>query len=78
MVWQGLAGVRLGFSTVTMTKSSRVKACLRIDGVYIVGIATADCSHWVLAVGVSAPENRQAADSSLILDTDAAPVPMAS
>jgi len=51
--------------------------CLDNDGVCIVGISTGDYSHWVLAVGVSAPDEYQDPDALLILDPDAPPVPMA-
>jgi hypothetical protein len=50
---------------------------LHNDGVCIVGISNSDFSHWVVAVGVSAPDEYQAPDALLILDPDAPPVPMA-
>jgi hypothetical protein len=55
----------------------RTVECLDNDGVCIVGISTGDFSHWVLAVGVSAPDEYQDPDALLILDPDAPPVPMA-
>ena len=50
---------------------------LRNDGVCIVGISNSDYTHWVVAVGVSAPSEHQEPDALLILDPDASPVPMA-
>ena len=51
--------------------------CLDNNGVCIVGISNNDYSHWVVAVGVSAPGEYQDPDALLILDPDAPPVPMA-
>lgn len=51
--------------------------CLDNDGVCIVGISNNDYSHWVVAVGVSAPDEYQDPDALLILDPDAPPVSMA-
>lgn len=50
---------------------------LHNDGVCIVGITNNDFAHWVVAVGVSAPDDGQDPDALLILDPDAPPVPMA-
>ena len=52
--------------------------CLDNDGVCIVGISNSDYAHWVVSVGVSAPDEYQDPDALLILDLDAPPVPMPS